>query len=136
MNTEQLIAAIKADREAGTPGFWQWVEKSRDNAPPFWVIFDPGEDDPDIATVTDFGSATDARRIARVPYLEAAFIAQSEEIERLREAIADYVRKSWREIGLKHPEMRNQTATLEILQAAKDSAEAFSALQAALEAKS
>lgn len=93
--TSELIAAIKADREAGTPGPWmldisQSKYLSRENkhchliSGPGWAYFariwvrlmDTDENTP-------VGEAN-ARRIARVPDMEAAIIAQATEIERLQ----------------------------------------------------
>ena len=80
-----MIDAIRKDREAGTPGGWsvdmsyQWPSKVR-AAPPFdarWIC------DASVQPSADDQSHTlaNARRIARVPDMEAALIKIQEYIE-------------------------------------------------------
>jgi len=84
--TDAEIAAMVADREAGTPGPWhfdgpvwnQIVWTEGDNRLCFMAHSNGLNDDRDIAN---------ARRIARVPAMEAAIIAQAAEITRLRWAL-------------------------------------------------
>jgi hypothetical protein len=91
-NKEQLlqdIAALVADREAGTQG--PWVAESwhvQQNGQLYYQITDGS----DAIMQNQFcwcqGSQdANARRIARVPDMEAALIAQDAELKRLREAL-------------------------------------------------
>lgn len=97
-----LIEQIKRDREAGTPGPWgrrpHWADDDgrevfprADEKPPFgeWTA---------IATVTahddtDYGEKAEAnaRRIARVPQLEAALLA-AEELAKVTGSLIDLER--------------------------------------------
>lgn len=82
MMTPAEIAAMQADAEKGTPGPWRAVEAFHGPVD----IFDPSGRD----VVTVYGGGvpesrkTNARRIARVPAMEATISAQAAEIERLR----------------------------------------------------
>ena len=90
------IAAMIADREAGTPGPWMFGTAShsyrvrRGVQKMFGVQVDFGTNE---GNIPNFGTKDqaehDARRIARVPDMEAHIIAQSAELERLRAALTE-----------------------------------------------
>ena len=105
-----LIDDIRRDREAGTPGDWialnmtheegrpmtheelgEYVKNSLNMGVPDKFLFVSGEGDNGSVDVCHVGNGPkggwNARRIARVPQLEAAYIEQAAEIERLREAL-------------------------------------------------
>ena len=63
--TKELIDAIKADREAGTPGPW-WVDFAME------CVAGPPEY---LGICFDFCNEADMFRIARVPGMEDAIIA-------------------------------------------------------------
>lgn len=85
------LEQLKADVAAGTPGDWELRENSTE--PGYYYISGRGAM---VVTLTEDNSGNsmfdmsdpDARRIARVPELEAAVIAQAAEIARLRTAIS------------------------------------------------
>lgn len=86
MMTPEQIAAMRADAEAGTPGPWRlgsWLDNVFGTGPnDEWLsICRVKRDDAPIDVSADI---VDARRIARVPIMEATIIAQAAEIERLR----------------------------------------------------
>lgn len=86
------IAAMITDREDGTPGPWlvdgpvwnQTVWTDHENRLCFMAHSNGLNDDRDKAN---------ARRIARVPDMEATIIAQAAELERLRAALEFYADK-------------------------------------------
>ena len=85
MEDAQIVAMI-ADREAGTPGLWvvdgpvwnQIVWTDNENRLCYIAHSNGLNDERDKAN---------ARRITRVPDMEATIIAQAAELERLRSAI-------------------------------------------------
>lgn len=87
--TQIDIAALVADREAGTKG--PWVAESghvQQNGQPYWQVTDGS----DAIMQNQFcwcqgDHEANARRIARVPDMEAALIAQDAELKRYREAL-------------------------------------------------
>ena len=87
------IAAMIADREAGTPGPWRVKVNSRDDQVTCDLTICG-----DIFQMADLNGPQyahqhpNARRMARVPDMEAAIIAQATELERLR-AERDALRK-------------------------------------------
>ena len=92
------IAAMIADREAGTPGPWSvFIDDSGDRWTgwPLSVNCDVIEDKTIVRTggmwpyewdakTSQHEACANARRIARVPDMEATIIAQAAELERLR----------------------------------------------------
>ena len=84
------IAAMIADREAGTPGPWRVKVNSRDDQVTCDLTICG-----DIFQMADLNGPQyahqhpNARRMARVPDMEAAIIAQAAELERLREAMGN-----------------------------------------------
>lgn len=79
-----LIDDIKRDREAGTPGDWQCLEEGVNS----WSITPECNS---LRFVADeLCNVHDARRIARVPRMEAALLA-AEECERVLTAMANRV---------------------------------------------
>jgi len=104
------IEAIKADREAGTPGPWYIdTRESRTDGNTGFVHYDPprvvlhtklqpaickchlqGGDDPDQAIAN-------AHRIARVPELEDAVIALTARVAALEVVLAFYANSKWEE---------------------------------------
>lgn len=92
-----LIDEIKRDREAGTPGPWA-LQKAEVSETPFdWWIHCDGFGALGYRTgnksrhngVTSWGHRIeDARRIARVPDMEAALLAAEELAEALKEVAA------------------------------------------------
>jgi len=97
MMTPEQIAAMRADADAGTPGPWvrggmlprefvargtAYPIRAPEWSPNTRVCHVSGWDDdaPDEALAN-------ARRIARVPLMEATIIAQAAEIERLKEML-------------------------------------------------
>ncbi len=84
------IADIIADRDAGTPGPWEWDQMlypSYLSNPSDEYVFTYIDYEGMHFEGTDATKAANARRIARVPDMEAALIAQTAEIERLRGAL-------------------------------------------------
>ena len=81
------IAAMIADREAGTPGPWK-VDG------PVWnqIVWTDNENRLCFMAhsngLNDGRDEANARRIARVPDMEATIIAQSAELEQLRNVLA------------------------------------------------
>ena len=86
---------MKRDMEAGTPGPWflegNWDHKSG-NRLGGWVSNNPPAGSPVFALEASVGTpneiAANARRIARVPDMEATIIAQAATIEALRASVA------------------------------------------------
>ena len=84
--THEQIAAMIADREAGTPGPWK-VDG------PVWnqIVWTDNENRLCYIAhsngLNDERDKANARRITRVPDMEATIIAQAAELERLRSAI-------------------------------------------------
>ena len=80
------IAAMIADREAGTPGPWK-VDG------PVWNQIVWTDNENRLCYIAhsnglyDERDKANARRITRVPDMEATIIAQAAELERLREAL-------------------------------------------------
>jgi len=104
--TDELIERINADCETGTPGPWAW---DKPNGFTYEGGFYAGNE-----TVCDFGDSesyypkegeppndTDARRIARVPDMEARILADAKIIKAAQE-LADAVDKC--NNGLPHPQ--------------------------------
>jgi len=82
------IATMIADRETGTPGPW-WVDG------PVWnqIVWTDNENRLCFMAhsngLNDERDKANARRIARVPDMEATIIAQAAELERLRAALTE-----------------------------------------------
>ena len=79
------IAALVADREAGTKGPWQPLDDAvvmADNVLATVAVID-------FDNTEEVQALADVRRIARVPDMEAALIAQDAELKRLRQKVKD-----------------------------------------------
>ena len=97
--TPDEIAAMQADALAGTPGDWA-VKQMRGHSVDYIVTDHPDfQQTPHGNYVAETGIAAghvkqrfepDARRIARVPRMEATITAQAAEIARLREALKPF----------------------------------------------
>lgn len=92
MMTPEQIAAMKADAEAGTPGPWDSAIEAGCHAVVAQVL--PKSGNVVSLIFNDINTPerepmrfANARRIARVPLMEATIIAQAAEIERLRTSI-------------------------------------------------
>ena len=94
------IAAMIADREAGTPGAFE-VVTNRHNHHGKIEVLGPSVGILGFTIATDVSLEdaktirADMRRIARVPDMESTIIAQAAELERLRAAL-DVSDKYWR----------------------------------------
>lgn len=100
--TPDQIAAMEADILAGTPGDWVLIESIPQEGWNGWYL--KGQPSTILRGFTyeicnilgpqsSKTQAANARRIARVPLMEAAIIAQAAEIARLREALEWYAEK-------------------------------------------
>ena len=137
------IAALVADREAGTKGPWIAQEESGQKtahgiASNIGVWSQQRWDDAYEANPDDMGEAEDAawilgiwgeigdedranaRRIARVPDMEAALIAQDAELKRLREALAEIAEIKERKKSCYPPDWQDQINTCPECQRYKD----------------
>lgn len=87
-----LIDDIKRDREAGTPGDWSYVEAQSTDGQKWLgcgVVDENGYEFLWLQNSPEY-DIPDARRIARVPRMEAALLA-AEECERVLTAMANRV---------------------------------------------
>lgn len=119
--TDELIEQIKRDREAGTPGPWVAPYETYDNG---WTL-DTGsqnsyvgigpacesEDMPPVAiTAVEMAFGMDdvldanARRIARVPEMEARIMSDADEIARLKKLLAAARQWNWIDFDDANPE--------------------------------
>jgi len=76
------IEELKRDREAGAGGPWKWIDQDG------YYTLSPGIFISDSTDVTPWGDNIDtvnARRIARLPDLEAAFLEAVEALENVRD---------------------------------------------------
>lgn len=81
------IEQIKADREAGTDGPWSAFT---DDSAPHTNIVSPSPRTTCVFSLAGrYKSESDVSRIARVPDLEAGYIAQAERIAELEAALKD-----------------------------------------------
>jgi hypothetical protein len=93
--TDKLVEQIKQDREAGTPGPWKTDTEYDVTGPMGWMVAD-------MLVLDGNPSATEAanaRRIARVPDMEARILADAEVIKAAEE-LAHCVERFNKDVGV------------------------------------
>lgn len=88
-----LLDQIKADREAGTPGPWEY-ETGPAYTAEYHIVMSGYDQVAECWEMEDEISAINARRIARVPDMEAALLAAGELADVARKYIPD---DGWRD---------------------------------------
>jgi hypothetical protein len=112
-----MIDQIRADREAGTPGPWRQdadhdICHDKDGDGVLWTIAYPRWPDINDRHITWEQCHADARRIARVPDLESAYLASAVRIDETETALVRLLLAYAQCNGTDNPAFTEARATL------------------------